>query len=136
MVPIRCNGLNIKHVLTDLPAKRAHFPIKYLGLPLTTIRMRRVDFQLLVDKTLAKFNSWNDRNLNYVGRLTLVKSVLTSQVVYFLIALRAPKATLHDIDAKRKQFLWAGTEKITGAKCKVNWVEIKGEWRSGYFAPR
>jgi len=39
VVSIRCNGLNIEHVLTDLPAKRAHFQIKYLGLPLTTIRL-------------------------------------------------------------------------------------------------
>jgi hypothetical protein len=124
VVPICCNGLNIKHVLTDLPAKRAHFQIKYLGLPLTTIRLRRVDFQPLVDKTLAKFNSWNHKNLNYAGRLTLVKSVLSAQVVYFLTALRAPKSTLQDIDAKAKQFLWAGTEKITGAKCKVNWVRV------------
>ena len=70
----------------------------------------------------------NGRNLNYAGRLTLVKSVLTSDVVYFLTALRAPKATLQDIDARCKQFLWAGIERIieriTGAKCKVNWTRV------------
>ena len=131
VVPIRCNGLNITPILVDLPAKRTQFPIKYLGLPLTTIRLRRVDFQPLVDKTVAKLNSWNGRNLNYAGRLTLVKSVLTSQVVYFLTALRAPKATLQDIDAKRKQFLWAGTEKITGAKCKVNWTQAARSKKNG-----
>ena len=122
VVPIHCNGLNLRQVLADLPAKSAHFPIKYLGLSLTIVRLRRVDFQPLVDKTVAKLNSWNGRNLNYAGRLTLVKSVLTSQVVYFLMAVQAPKAVLKDIDARRKQFLWAGTERITGAKCKVNWT--------------
>jgi hypothetical protein len=122
-VPIHCNGFNITSIFMDLPAKRTQFPIKYLGLPLTTVRLRRVDFQPLVDKMVAK-NSWNGRNLNYnySGRLTLVKAVLTSQVVYFLTALRAPKETLQDIDARRKQFLWVGTERITGAKCKVNWT--------------
>jgi hypothetical protein len=78
VMPIRCNGFNITPVLTDLPAKRTQFPIKYLGLPLTTVRLRRVDFQPLVDETVAKFNSWNGRNLNYAGRLTLVKAVLKS----------------------------------------------------------
>jgi hypothetical protein len=122
VVPIRCNGFNITPVLMNLLAKRTQFPIKYLGLPLTT-----VDFQPLVDKMVAKFNSWNDRNLNYARRLTLVKAVLTSQVVYFLTALRAPKATLQDINAKRKQFLWAGTE----AKCKVNWTRAVRSTKNG-----
>ena len=36
VVPIHCNGLNLRHVLAELAAKSAHFPIKYLGLPLTT----------------------------------------------------------------------------------------------------
>ena len=38
---------------------------------------------------------------------------------------------MHDIDAKRKQFLWAGTEKITGAKCKVNWVRAARSKENG-----
>ena len=104
-IPIHCNGVNLRQVLADLPANHTHFPIKYWGLPLTTVRLRRVDFQPLVDKTVAKLNSWDGRNLNYAGRLTLVKYVLTSQVIYFLMVLRAPKATLQDIDTRRKQFL-------------------------------
>ena len=101
VVLIHCNG-NLRQVLIDLPAKSTHFPIKYLGLPLTIVRLQRVDFQPLADKMVAKLNSWSGRNLNYAGRLTLVKSVLTSQVVYFLIAVQAPKAVLKDIDARRK----------------------------------
>jgi hypothetical protein len=130
-VHIRCNGFNITPVLMDLPAKRAQFPIKYLGLPLTIVYLRRVNFQPPVDKMMAKFNSWNGRNLNYAGRLTLVKAFLTSPVVCFLIALRAPKATSQDIDAKRKQFLWAGTERIKGAKCKVNWTRAVRSKKNG-----
>jgi hypothetical protein len=131
VMPIRCNGFNITPVLTDLPAKRTQFPTKYLGLPLTTVRLRRVDFQPLVVKTVARFNSWNGRNLNYAGRLTLVKAVLTSHIVYFLTALRAPKAALQDINAKRKQFLWTGTERIKGAKCKVNWTRAVRSKKNG-----
>jgi hypothetical protein len=108
-------------ILSDLPAIRSHFPIKYLGLPLTTRRLRRVDFNPLVDKMVKKLTHRNGKNINQAGRLTLVKSVLTSQAVYFLTSLRAPKQTLHEIDSERKHFLWAGTEALTGGKCKVNW---------------
>jgi hypothetical protein len=41
--------------------------------------------------------------------------------VYFLTSLRAPKATLKEIDRRQKQFLWAGSEALTGGKCKLNW---------------
>jgi len=131
VVPICCGGLDISDIIADLPARKTHFPIKYLGLPLTMGWLRRVDFQTLVDKTAAKLNRWNGRNLNYAGRLTLVKSALTSQAIYFLSALRAPKAILKDIDAKLKRFLWVGTDELTGSKCKVNWVRAVRSKKNG-----
>ena len=84
-----------------------------------------------IDKITAKLCGWNGRNLNHAGRLTLVKSVLTSQAVYFLTALKVPKETLKDIDAKRRQLLWAGIEKLTGAKCKVNWIRSARPTKNG-----
>ena len=80
-----------------------------------------MDFQPLVDKTVSKLTAWNGRQINPAGRSTLVKAVLTSQAVYFLTSLRAPKETIKDIDRQRKRFLWAGAETLTGGKCKVNW---------------
>ncbi|WVZ79506.1 hypothetical protein U9M48_027078, partial [Paspalum notatum var. saurae] len=121
VVPIRCEGLNLTHILDTFEAQKTNFPIKYLGLPLSHRRLRRVDFQPLVDKMAKKMTTWNARHLNHAGRLTLVKSVLTSHAVYTITSLRPPKSTLKEIDSKRKQFLWAGVEMLTGAKCKVNW---------------
>jgi len=48
-------------------------------------------------------------------------SVLSSQPVYLLTALKAPTAILDDIDRARKKFLWAGDSTLMGGKCKVNW---------------
>jgi hypothetical protein len=85
----------------------------------------------LVDKAINNLTLWNGRQINPAGRLTLVKAVLTSQVVYFLTSLRAPKETLKDIDPQRKKFLWVGAEAITGGKCKVNWPRSAGPKYSG-----
>lgn len=38
------------------------------------------------------------------GRLTLVNAVLTSQVIYPLLALKPPKEVMDLIDSKRKHF--------------------------------
>ncbi|WVZ87439.1 hypothetical protein U9M48_034075 [Paspalum notatum var. saurae] len=122
VIPIRCNGIDLSSVLESIPARRATFPTKYLGLPLSNSRLQKVDFQFLIDKILGKLNSWNGRNLTAAGRLTLVKSVITSQAVYLLSSLRVPKDLMKCVDAKRHHFLWAGMERLTGGKCKVNWI--------------
>jgi hypothetical protein len=44
VIPIRCQGVDLDEVLRDFPARRAYFPTKYLRLPLTNTRLRRVDF--------------------------------------------------------------------------------------------
>lgn len=79
----------------------------------------------------GKLNVWNGRNVTMAGRLTLVKSVLTSQVIQLLSALRVPKEILKLIDNKRKQFLWAGNVELTGGKCKVNWIRAVRSKKKG-----
>ena len=36
IAPIRCDGIDLDDILAGIPAARATFPIKYLGLPLST----------------------------------------------------------------------------------------------------
>jgi hypothetical protein len=57
-VPIRCRGLNLNQILDSFPAARATFPLKYLGLPLTLMRLRKVDCHPLLDKASSKLAHW------------------------------------------------------------------------------
>lgn len=52
--------------------------MRYLGHPLTTKTMTRVDYEPLVDKFRKWLMSWTYRHLSYVGRLQLIKSVIMS----------------------------------------------------------
>jgi len=113
IIPIRCEGLNLNEILAASPTDISCFPTKYLDLSLTAKCIRQVDFQPLVDKAISKLPLWNGHQINPAGRLTLVKAVLTSQAVYFVTSLRAPK--------EMKKFLWAGAETVTGGGYKVNW---------------
>jgi mannosylglycoprotein endo-beta-mannosidase len=119
---IRCDNIDLDTVLTNLPLSRANFPLKYLGLPLTPRRLKRIDFQPLVDKAASKLSAWNGRNLTQAGRVTLVKSVLSSQPIYLLTVIKPTKETLEDLDKIRHRFLRAGDGNISGGKCKVNWT--------------
>ena len=40
---IRCVGINLQQVLADFPATQATFSFNYLGLPLTLVRLRKID---------------------------------------------------------------------------------------------
>jgi hypothetical protein len=129
--PIRCDGLDLTSILAAFPASRAAFPIFYLGLPLSLGRLKRVDFQPLVDKASSKLANWMGKFFTTAGRATLVKAVLSSQPVYYLSALNAPAETIEDIDRRRKRFLWTGTDQIAGGKCKVAWPKACRPTRLG-----
>jgi hypothetical protein len=84
IVPIRCEDIDLDVVLEDIPAARATFPLRYLGLPLSVWSLRRRDFQHLEDKCAGKLPTWNGKLINKAGRVSLVKSVLASQAIYRL----------------------------------------------------
>ena len=121
VVPIRWGNINLPHVTQSLPAMAASFPIKYLGLPLSVWQLKTVDFQFLLDKAAAKLGGWDGQNITAIGRAALVKSVLSSLAVYFITPLIVPTGTLRQLTKLQRAFLWAGSDKTTGAKCKVNW---------------
>jgi hypothetical protein len=88
----------LEAILAALPIARAHFPLKYLGLPLSPYRLRKLDFQPQIDKAAAKLSAWNGKNLTHAGRVSLSKSVLSSQPVYLLSVIKPPKEVLDDLD--------------------------------------
>jgi len=98
IAPIRCEGIDLDDVLADFKAVRATFPMKYLGLPLSIRRLRKVDLQPLVDKAASRLSGWRGRNISQAGRATLTKSVLSSQAIYLLTALNITKEILESVD--------------------------------------
>ena len=56
--------------------------------------------------------------------MVLVKSVITAIAIYYMTALNLPVEVVKKIDALRRAYLWAGCDKVTGGKCKVNWDQV------------
>lgn len=92
VVGIRCGTVNLQHILQNFPTYQTTFPMKYLGLPLTIRELRNPGLQQFEDKATAKLVSWKGKMLTLARRETLVKYVLTSQAVYYLTSIRAPKS--------------------------------------------
>lgn len=124
VAPIRCNNVDLPDILQSFPAQPSTFPVKYLGLPLTVKRLKRIHFQPLEDKIAAQLTPWMGKHVAAPGRMVLVKSVITAITIFYMTALNLPVEVMKKIDALRRAYLWAGCDKVTGGKCKVNWDQV------------
>jgi hypothetical protein len=121
VVLIRCSQVNLDDVLQNFAGARAAFPISYLGLPITVTRLRVNHLQYVLDRAANKMQGWQANLLNIGGRKELVKTVLSSLPTYLLTAIKPPKKFYKEMDKLRRRFLCAGTQRLHGGKCKVNW---------------
>lgn len=70
---------DIKAILGGiLPIPEAILPVKYLGVRLTSTRLRAVDRGLLKEIFLQSIQGWSPSLLSYGGRAQLIQSVLFS----------------------------------------------------------
>jgi hypothetical protein len=53
--------------MQGFPIRRTNFPIKYLGLPLSTRGLKGVDVQPLVDKVTSKLVPWEGKTIAAAG---------------------------------------------------------------------
>jgi len=76
--PIMCDAINMDEVMQGFPCQVKQFPCQYLGLPLRTQKLRRVDVQPIIDKVSNRLANWKGRFWNKSARLKLVNTVLSS----------------------------------------------------------
>lgn len=115
---IRCSSEQVDAIREVFPCQLSAFPCKYLGVPLSTTSLKRSDEQKMVDTVAARIPAWKDGMLNTTGRLALVKSTLSAILVHISISCCLSSWA---IDRHRRAFLWYGTDRALGGRCKVAW---------------
>lgn len=81
------SDLDLDGILPLFPGNIKPFPCKYLGLPLHTRKLRKVELQPLVDKIGSRIREWKGRFFSSAGREVLVKSTLSATPIYHLTVL-------------------------------------------------
>uniref|UniRef100_A0A803Q619 Reverse transcriptase domain-containing protein n=1 Tax=Cannabis sativa TaxID=3483 RepID=A0A803Q619_CANSA len=74
-------------------------------------------------KMTSGIRCWSSRNLSYMGRVTLINSVLLAILTYWAQIFILPKQLLKDIKATCRSFLWKGTQEAAGPEL-VAWEFI------------
>ena len=123
-MPIRCEDINLPMVLQPLNITVKDFPCKYLGMPLSLYQLRKDDYQALLDKIDALLAAWKGGLISREGRLVLLKSVLSSVVIYMMTTHRIPAAVLQAIEKRCRAWLWRGEGSCNGGHCRVKWSII------------
>lgn len=74
--PIHCDESAINSIQEVFPCAMAPFPCRYLGVPLSSTRLKHADEQPLIDVIAARIPTWKSDLLNNAGRLLLTKVTL------------------------------------------------------------
>ncbi|CAL9240343.1 unnamed protein product, partial [Arabidopsis halleri] len=95
-------------------------PVRYLGLPLMAQKMRKQDYQPLIDRLLHRFSSWTARHLSFAGRLQLLKSVIYSTINFWTSVFILPSQCLLKLEQMCNAFLWKGAPN-SARGAKISW---------------
>ena len=97
--------------------------MKYLGVRLISSKLSHSDCQPLLDKIVAKIQSWTSCSLPFAGRLQLISSVLYNIQAYWCTMFIIPKLTCYKIEQIFNWFLWSGKEG-NARRAKVEWESL------------
>ena len=103
--------------------KLGKLPVRYLGIPLITRRLNARDCSMLVERIIARINSWTSKLLSYAGRLQLIQTVLFSMHNYWCRIFLLPKRVIKRINQICARFFWKGSDQ-TSKGARVSWATI------------
>jgi hypothetical protein len=120
LVPMHVDGAVLTEIQAALQCRVEGFPQTY-GLPLSADKLRLADFAPLIAKVDRYLSGWRALLLSPGGRLVLLNSVLDALPTFAMGAMELPAGVVTALDRLRRAFLWAGADRVTGAKCLVAW---------------
>lgn len=98
-------------------------PVRYLGLPLMSRKLKINEYSPLLEKIISKFNGWAVKSLSFAGRSQLIASVIYGSVNFWMSTFMLPKGCIRKIDSLCSRFLWSGSID-THSKAKVAWSTV------------
>jgi hypothetical protein len=81
------------------------FPRTYLGIPISTHKLRLANFNPIILKSDMKLPGWHGRSLLIGGCLLLVNSALTVMLAHAMTVGLLPFGVIEAIDNRRCNFL-------------------------------
>jgi hypothetical protein len=81
-----------------------NWPIKYLGIPVSSSRLHVADWLPIGENLLKRLDGWKGSSLSLGGRLVLINSCLSNLPVYAMSMYWLSVSILDKMDSARKRF--------------------------------
>ena len=108
-------------VLADILCCRiGSLPMNYLGMPLGSSFKSTLIWNPIIEKIERRLAGWKRLYLSKRGRLTLLKSTLSSLPTFFLSLFTIPCSVAKKIEQIQRNFLWGRSDE-TFKHCLVKW---------------
>ncbi|KAJ4748330.1 RNA-directed DNA polymerase (reverse transcriptase)-related family protein [Rhynchospora pubera] len=121
LVTVNTSSTVTQRLVSVLGCNSAHFPIKYLGLPLSNKKLNKNAYNDLLQRFQKKLMGWQANFFSVAGRLVLLNSCLSSLPVYFMSVFKVPSSILQTIDKLRRTFLWHGSQSQGKKLVMISW---------------
>ncbi|VFQ90110.1 unnamed protein product [Cuscuta campestris] len=82
----------------------------YLGSTIVKGKLRKVHCKDLIENFEKRLNAWYSKKLNQMGRLILIKHVLSSIPLHLMAAQRIPKSILKSLNRLMANYFWGAKE--------------------------
>ncbi|CAA7050210.1 unnamed protein product [Microthlaspi erraticum] len=103
---------------------------KYLGLPESFGRRKKDLFTAIVDRIRQKAVNFSSRFLSSVGKLTLIKSVLSAMPTYSMSCFKLPAGLCKRIQSAITRFWW-DTKPGKKKMCWISWDRMAKSKKEG-----
>jgi hypothetical protein len=111
----------VQHVF---PCQLVHFPCKYLRVPLSVHKLRKVDLQPLVDMVVDRLPMSKSHLMSRVSRTSLTKVMISVIPIHVLIVVKVSPWIIKMVDKLRRAFIWTNFDMVQGGQCIVAWRRV------------
>ena len=101
---------NMEELVEMLGCRQSSLPLKYLGLPLGATYKEETIWNPILEKMEWRLDGWKRLYLSKGGKVTLIKSTLSSLPTFFLSLLPIPAMVATHMEKLQRNFLWSGID--------------------------
>ncbi|GJS24794.1 RNA-directed DNA polymerase, eukaryota [Tanacetum coccineum] len=128
LMGVGVNPNEVSRVATSIGCSTFTAPFKYLGVSVGDNMSRIASWDDIIFKVSNRLSKWKLKTLSIGGRLTLLKSVLSSIPLYHMSIFKAPIGVLNKLEAIRRNFF----NGVDGSENKIAWIVHGNHGAFGY----
>ncbi|GKA86093.1 hypothetical protein Tco_0807804, partial [Tanacetum coccineum] len=95
-----------------IKCSKGELTLTYLGLPIRVSMRRELAWRLVIENFKKLLTYLKAKTMSFGGRLTLVKYVLESLLLYYFSIFHVSACVLNRLERLRRDFFWGGIGKV------------------------